>query len=311
MAVWQGIPYTFTGPDGTIAVFNDRADPNFVGYLTEPPTGLDGPPIRERAYDLVDSDGGRHGEFLASRRPVAFQGLILPSGVQATDEDRQNRLLAATWALGPGHQNANNLGDTVISWTESLRGAVQLFARTQQPTRITGRRPKIATVSMVSADHRIVSQTLLTTTVPAIATGSTTDFTVATGGKAPADFVFSLGNGAAGTVLTAFTLYAYRDAARTDLVSRTAVDLGAAGISQPAGVGQYVQLYQGRTVGNPGIAVPQVWSNVNGAEDAGLVYHPLNWQPLPAGTAYMRLAVTFTGAGPLTGLLDRRASWAQ
>jgi len=71
----MGIKYELTGPDGTVAVFNDASDSKNVGTLTAL-TGLDSPEIRENAQDLVESDGGVHGAFYFGRRPVTMTGLV-------------------------------------------------------------------------------------------------------------------------------------------------------------------------------------------------------------------------------------------
>lgn len=75
----QGARYVLTGPDGTRAVLNDRSDPDFVGFLTAPPSGFDSPDVRESADVVVEGDGGVHGRFYFGRRPWTLAGLIDPT----------------------------------------------------------------------------------------------------------------------------------------------------------------------------------------------------------------------------------------
>lgn len=79
VGVEQGARYVLTGPDGTRAVFNDRTDTAFVGFLTAPPSGLDAAEVRESSDLLVEADGGIHGAFYLGRRPFALEGIIDPT----------------------------------------------------------------------------------------------------------------------------------------------------------------------------------------------------------------------------------------
>jgi hypothetical protein len=305
MAVLQGAPYHFQGPDGTYAVLNDPTDPNFVGYLTEPPAGIDGPPIRENAASRVDASGGVHGPFLFDRRPVSLTGIIMPSGVQATDEARQNKLLTATKAMDR---------DGLLFWTESVRGNVVLGVRTQQPTKIAGTRPKTFTVSMVSADHRIVGLSGKSATIPAsYAAGGTYpagsrswDFPIAHAGNAPFDWRASL-TLTAGSTISGMIVELF-DASFSTLLSRTEY----AGPAR-AGTGNTLYMIAGRP---PGWALGDQGQNQNiiGDDTAYLnqyqVFHPLNWVPGPGTPAYGRITVTaFTGT--MTPVFSFRDSWDQ
>lgn len=79
VGVEQGAIYELVGPDGTRAVFNNRDDVDFVGWLTAPPSGLDSPEVRESADLLVEADGGIHGAFYFGRRPFTLEGIIDPT----------------------------------------------------------------------------------------------------------------------------------------------------------------------------------------------------------------------------------------
>ena len=137
--------YVLTGPDGTRAVFNDQTDRDFVGMLTEV-SGLDSPEVRENADDLVQFDGGIHGDFFYGRRPMTLTGLIL----NPTSADERNRRMTKL-------KRASNAmrGDAILQWT--LSGGYEQFVavRRQQPLRIEGAWQKQFQLPLVAADPRI------------------------------------------------------------------------------------------------------------------------------------------------------------
>lgn len=142
-----GAKYTLTGPDGTVAVFNDPTDPNYVGMLTEL-TGMDSPDVRENAEDLVQMDGGIHGDFFHGRRPITMTGLILnPTSILDRDQ-KQLKVSRATEAMR---------GDAILDWFDAAGHRLMLKLRRQQPTRITGAWQKQFMLAMVAADPRIYS----------------------------------------------------------------------------------------------------------------------------------------------------------
>lgn len=72
--VWapqMGCKYVLTGASGSRAVFNDPTDADYVGVVTDL-VGLDGAEVRESADDLVEADGGSHGNFYYGRRPIVI-----------------------------------------------------------------------------------------------------------------------------------------------------------------------------------------------------------------------------------------------
>lgn len=81
-----GVKYVLTGMqgDGVRATFNDPSDADHVGYLTNI-SGLDSPDVREAADDLIGDDGGVHGNFYYSRRPIVLEGMIdnRPHGIHS------------------------------------------------------------------------------------------------------------------------------------------------------------------------------------------------------------------------------------
>lgn len=294
MAVLQGIRYDLTGPDGTIAVINDSADPNFVGYLTQPPSGLDGAPIRETADDRVDDHGGTHGPFVLSRRPVVLQGIILPSGVQATDEARQNRLLTASLALDT---------DMTLAWTESVRGALRLLLRTQQPTRITDRRPKAFMVAGVSADHRMESAVEQQQAI-ALAAGSNLTPQFNHAGNIGGAWRVRFGPPAATTWAAGTVITMSIETAAGVLYSTHAITLPA-GVTINGTNGELIEIDQrsraARKINAAGVQITDLRGSVT--------FDPKNWVPLRPGGGKVRLAgVPANGAN---GIFYWRTAYAQ
>lgn len=162
IGVELGLAYVLVGPDGTRAVINDSTDPDWVGYLSDPPTGLERAGIRENADTLPEADGGVHGAFRRDRLAFTLQGFIPPDPATSWLA-RQDRLLRATDALS---------ADGALQWTPSAAVPVQLAFRAQQPTRITGKRPKTFLVAGVSEGSVVESQALHSTLIaPAAAAG--------------------------------------------------------------------------------------------------------------------------------------------
>lgn len=72
----NGATYVLSNPaNGVKAVFNDLTDPSNVGMITDI-SGLDSPEVRESAEDLVQADGGTHGYFYFSRRPIVISANV-------------------------------------------------------------------------------------------------------------------------------------------------------------------------------------------------------------------------------------------
>lgn len=142
-----GVPYTLTGPDGSVAVFNDTTSPNYVGSLTNI-SGLDSPEVRESGEAIVAFDGGVQGPGYFGRRPVVIEGLCYNHGSASARNVKLNRLMTASRALR---------ADAILSWTPSGGVPVQLALRTQQPLRIEGAWNKTFQASFVAADPRIYS----------------------------------------------------------------------------------------------------------------------------------------------------------
>ena len=110
-AVTFGDRYELVGPDGSRAVFNDDLDPNYVGMITEV-TGLDSPEVRESAQDIVEGDGGVHGNFYFSRRPITMTTRVFGHGSLTERATRIDRARRATIALR---------ADATLKWKPTTR----------------------------------------------------------------------------------------------------------------------------------------------------------------------------------------------
>ncbi len=156
--------YRLTGPDGAVAVFNDPNDPSYVGMLTEV-TGLDSPEIRESAIELVQADGGAHGDFWFGRRPITLTGRVFGHSTLAARELRIDRARRASLALR---------GNATLSWKPSdwaTRTYVEMFTtvRRQQPFRESGGWNKDFQIALVS-EHAYIFSTELKTVAAGVAT---------------------------------------------------------------------------------------------------------------------------------------------
>jgi len=186
------IPYELVGPDGTRVVFNDKTDPDYVGVLTSV-SGLDSPDVRESADDLVQFDGGVHGDFFYGRRPVVLEGIIFDHGTTTERNDRLDKIRQATNALR---------ADLTMTFTPD--GSIPMFTtlRRQQPIRFDGGWNKTFQIPLVAADPRIYSATLSSSSVMADdqlggATGAGFDqgFDIDFGAAAPTGQLFVVNSG--------------------------------------------------------------------------------------------------------------------
>lgn len=137
--------FVLTGPDGTRAVFNDQSDVDYVGKLSDV-TGLDGPEVRESAEDLVQLDGGVHGDFYFGRRPLSLEGILL-NPVSADDRNRRmTKIMRASNALR---------SDATLQWTLENGYEQYVKVRRQQSPRFNGNWQKTFQLGLVAADPRI------------------------------------------------------------------------------------------------------------------------------------------------------------
>lgn len=92
--------YVLIHPNGHRAVFNDPTDPFYVGMLSAV-EGLESAEVRESADELVETDGGAHGNFWYGRRPVVLTGMIFGHATVAERDARIARLTAACNLMRP------------------------------------------------------------------------------------------------------------------------------------------------------------------------------------------------------------------
>ena len=153
-----GAKYTLTSPDGVVAVFNDPSDPNYVGMLTDL-SGLDSADVRESAMDLPEADGGYHGNFYFSRRPISMTASVFGHASILERSTRIDRARRASLALR---------GDSILKWTPN--GGVEVFTtcRRQQPFRESGGWVKSIQLQMVS-QYATIQGTALKTVAAGVA----------------------------------------------------------------------------------------------------------------------------------------------
>ena len=142
----KSIPFRLEGPDGTVAVFNDVSDPDFVGLLLpdEGVSGLGEAGVREDADTLTEADGGTHGVFLRDRMPFTFQGILAPVTTQEVINAAEDKLKRATKAFRD---------DGLVRYTPTGGVERQVRFRAQAAPRFPGRRPRQFFLSLVSAQH--------------------------------------------------------------------------------------------------------------------------------------------------------------
>lgn len=154
--------FVLASADGFRAVFNDPTDPDYVGVVTEV-TGLDSPDVRESADDLIQMDGGVHGNFYYGRRPVTISGMVLNPTSASDRNSRMTKLRAASNAMR---------SDATLTWQvdEPTGGTNTQFisVRRQQPLRIGGAWQKDFQLSLVAADPCIYGATLYNLSVTSL-----------------------------------------------------------------------------------------------------------------------------------------------
>lgn len=148
--------WVLVGPDGTRVTWNDPTDRDYIGMVSEA-TGFDAADLRESADDLVQMDGGVHGDFFFGRRPVTLSGIIL-NPLSADDRNRKmTKMMRACRALRQ---------DATLTWILEGNYEQYMRVRLQNGPRFTGGWQKEFQVGLVAADPRIYSTTLTTSNVP-------------------------------------------------------------------------------------------------------------------------------------------------
>lgn len=150
-----GAKYTLTGPDGTIAVFNDPTDANYCGVTTEV-TGFDSADVRDQGDVLVAADGGYSASNFYGRRPITMTGTMYGYNSIAARNAQMAKIRAATNAM---------TADGLIIHAGKAIDAIPIGTsfRRQQPLRFSGGWSKTFNISLVSAMAPLVNQTPTTT----------------------------------------------------------------------------------------------------------------------------------------------------
>lgn len=164
MVTELNIPYELTGPNGIRVVLNDQADPDYVGVVTEV-GGMDAPDLTESAENMVQEDGGLHGDFFYNRRPLTIDGMLL-NPVDATE--RNNRMLKLSGATDALR------GDAVLRFQPSGMEMLRTTVRRQNGPRFAGAWQKTFQLGLVAEDPRIYSDTVYSQSVAAALTGAPT-----------------------------------------------------------------------------------------------------------------------------------------
>lgn len=158
-----GCKYVLT--NGTVrAVFNDVSDADYVGVLSDI-TGLDSPDVREAAEDLVQADGGSHGQFWFGRRPITMTVQVANNVSALARDTRLDKLIRASNALR---------SDAILSWqNEPIASTLgmQTWVRRQQPLRISGGWVKTVQLALVSQYAPIFGATAKSSAATASGTG--------------------------------------------------------------------------------------------------------------------------------------------
>lgn len=146
------LKYTLAKTLTDVAVFNDPTDANYVGMIQEL-TGLDSPEVRESYTELTEGDGGVHGSFYYSRRPITIRVLVFGHATAVEREAKIDKARRASNAMR---------GDGLLQWTPATPGAVGVqipVRRSQGAFRETGGWNKELQISLVSDQSVIMSQT--------------------------------------------------------------------------------------------------------------------------------------------------------
>jgi hypothetical protein len=145
--------YWLVSPSGGVtARFNGlTSDANWSGVITEA-AGLDSPEVRESSEDLVQSDGGVHGNFWFGRRPIVLTGKTYGYTTVAARNAMLDRITRASTALR---------GDAELHWLPSDGGPEMMtWVRRQQPVKYSGGWAKDFQIPLVSQYARLYGATL-------------------------------------------------------------------------------------------------------------------------------------------------------
>lgn len=152
-------PMWLVSPDASVvAGFNvATTDPNWVGALTEA-AGLDSPDVRESTEELVEADGGAHGNFWFGRRPIILSGVSYGHSTVAQRNAKYDKINRATLALRGDaelHIQPQDGGPELMTWV-----------RRQEKIKWDGGWNKTFQIPLVSQHARLYSAALHLFTIP-------------------------------------------------------------------------------------------------------------------------------------------------
>lgn len=154
--------YILIGPDGTRAVFNAPADPDFVGYL-DPTNGitglLDTADVIESFAQRVEGDGATQGNQYLGRRTGSLQGIILSDPNPTATNANVTKLKRASRAMKGG-------SPAQLLWTPDGGAQQVMFVYRQGRVAITGRRPKNFVLPLSSPFEYVYSAALHSVSLP-------------------------------------------------------------------------------------------------------------------------------------------------
>lgn len=138
----QAAFYTLTGPDGTVATFNNSADPNYCGIVTDV-TGLDSANVLDASADLTQADGGYVGTQFYGRRPITLTIQLFGYNLVDDRNAQMAKIRAASNAMA---------ADGTLTFLGTASNAINMMTtfRRQAPTRFTGGWTKTANLALTS-----------------------------------------------------------------------------------------------------------------------------------------------------------------
>lgn len=137
-----GAFYSITGPDGSICTFNNPADANYCGMVSDI-TGLDSANVNDSSADLTQADGGFVGSQFYGRRPITMTVQMFGYADVLARNTQMAKIRSATNAMR---------ADGTFAFLGTAAGAIQMATtfRRQQPTRFTGGWAKTVNIALTS-----------------------------------------------------------------------------------------------------------------------------------------------------------------
>lgn len=196
------------------AVLNDPTSPDYCGMVKEI-TGLDSAEVRESADEKVGADGGWHGDFFQSRRPITMTVVVFGASDMTERETRIDRLRRATKVFRAGHgvqtSGATLSGGTdhgELRWTnlpEADNVPMVVYYKRNQPFRVAGPWVKEVQLAIVSPFNEIFSQAVHSSGSPTENQGDEDAYPILTVTNAPASLTVTNSTTGKKVVMTGVT----------------------------------------------------------------------------------------------------------